>query len=301
MKNHKYAALFAAALVALAVTSCNKESVRPTDQQPSEPTIKRPPSGSGIRSIDSWTGSGSCWIDDFSVTTWGQKPDDFGFWGPLSGTSAVYTYGAAGNTEAYVYMDGTIPYLTLGTIGSSGQSNIALSFPGPIAAIEEIEIHPSTGEVYALVRMNKAGQTALYHLDISGGSATWLATLHAAGAGTVGSITFVPNGASGHKLLYVYEPVANASAVMNYYTIATPTAAPSLVSTASISGNFVPGTGSINMCYGNAQLFFARDAGDLYAISGTSLPTSGTSAPFGSVAETDANFANRYDFGYYGI
>jgi hypothetical protein len=294
MKMKKYVLLFAVAVTAIAATSCNKEQIRPEEPKQAEPTLKRPPQG-GIQSIHTWTGSGTCWLYNFGVTSWGQKPDDFEGFGPASGTSTMYTFGAAGSIQASVYINGSSLELAYGSSGS--HSIVTVSFPGGVSAVEEVEIDPLTNEVYALVRMNRLGQMGLYHIDYGTGSATFVATLHAAGAGSTGSITFVP-GTSGNKLLYVYEPTAS-TATMNYYTLPTTTTL-SFSSSVSVTGNFVPGTGGLNICYGNARLFFARDSGDLYQAWGTSLPTSGSTTPFGTVAETNANFDNQFDFGYYG-
>jgi hypothetical protein len=303
MKMRKYALLLAAA-VTIVSTSCKKETVRSSKGDHSETSMTRV--SGGIKSIDSWSAITSV-VDDFGVAVWGQKPDiTISSFGPVSGTSSLYTYGAAGSYEAFMYEDGGAHWVVYDVNGLI--ADMQITFAGSIAGVEEIEVNPIDREIYALVRMNRAGQMGLYHVDLNSGSAYWVKTFHAAGAGTPGAITFVPNGSSGYKLLYVYEPVANSSAVMNYYSVSTPVYSPTFIpptvsslTSVSVSGNFVSGTGGLNICYGNSRLYFARDAGNLYQQLGTSLPTSGTVSPFGTFAESDANISNRYDFAYYGL
>ena len=299
MKKNKITALLAvSACAVLSLGSCKKSDLEP--QNPAAPTanhnLKNQVYDAGIRSNQGYPVTGTTDMAYYRLyynTALGQQAivNYSYFGGDASSTVRGYAAGAA--TEIFAYK-----YSGYNFINYNGSVNLIMNgvnYFTPI--IEEIEMDPSSGYVYALCRSGNSIQ--LWRID-SSGAATQM-TYN--GSGTVfnnptvngyksGSLAFVPNPSGGFYIVFSNESTVYASLgiVSWYYTISGTTI--SVVSSQNKTYTGLPGagTGNINTTYGDGKLYFARDGGAVYSLS---LTTSNT------ITNEGFTVTNANDFGYW--
>lgn len=218
-----------------------------------------------------------------------------------SGFNDVVAYRAASNIIYINSNNSSLCGLVYTTTGAFFNGNI-----------EEIEIDPATGFLYALCKGSAitiyrfdndfAGNyTAVQLTNSVGGSPNFFNNVLGNGYKS-GSICFVPNEVSGkspNMLVFTHESNVYSTAGLKMWKYSTtgnqldalPTANQTSYST--ITSN-IPGalTGKINTAYGDGQFYFARDNGKLFTIN---TATSNTAA----IPITSTPIQNKNDFGYY--
>lgn len=305
-KNTFKTALFATGILALGLTACKKEDInpgkkgKPTAETPAE---KAPVYSEGIVSHDGFDINGDI-ISGY-----------YQFWGPFPNTysSGINSIAATTNTtlKTCAAKTGIVVYAFRNSSGiqhlggSYGYFPILDALGNPFTpAIEEIEIHPQTGIVYALV--TESNSKRIYAIDPSTGFSTAM-TVNG-GPGTTlyggtrvngykgGSICFIPDGIGGFELLFSHESdVYSAFGVYCWHYSLSGTDLTGLPAKtqnyASIPGTFGSG---INTTYGNGQVYFARHGSSnaLYTLSLTGTGSLSASA-------TGLSTSNDNDFGYW--
>lgn len=293
------AATIVSASLALALTACKKETVKPGRFVKKEvpETAAKPVYNEGIFSNDGY-------IDPYTLIT-----GYYQFWGPSPGQHATGTYsvsdagtgivtGCGAATDVYVYACRTSTGVQLleGPYYSTPIFNTAGNIFTPL--IEEIEIHPVTHHVYLLV--SEGGAKRIYVVDPSAGTGTaTLVTVN--GASNIfnstmingyksGSIAFVPDGSGGYEFVFSSESTVYASlGIVSWHFSLSGTTLTSIAANHRTYAG-IPGTGKINTTYGNGKLYFARDASTLYSLSLTT-----------NNVYTNEGFSvtNKNDFGYW--
>ncbi|MBC9909696.1 hypothetical protein [Chitinophaga varians] len=292
--------LLGATLTVTSIVSCKKDmngSIPQNSQLSGTISAKGPiPSGN----IRSWSTNlfAAQAVELATFELWGNQPGlmkgpVIRYTGGIT-TAATKTYGSSLNHEAFVYtdLDGVFRLVYNGT-----DHPMTLSGAPFVYSIEEIELHPTTHEVYAIVKSPFVnGPIDLYHISTTG-VATRVGRLFSNPSSNgykSGSITFVDNGA-GYQLAFTSESTVYASSgmVVSLYNIsgATMTNAGSY----SFPASGIPGaqTGNLNTTSGDGKLYIARDGGNLYSFS-LPLISSGTA----TLEANASNFTCKYDFGY---
>jgi len=297
--------LLATGILTLGLTACKKEDLNPTSakkKQSVTETEKTPVYYEGIVSHDGYSAG--------DIIT-----NLYEFYGPFPNTPVPGVYGV-GTTNTSIKGCGA----STGVIIYAYKSSTGAQFLGsmlygdvPITdgsgnlfgqAIEEIEIHPQTGIVYALVTQSNTKR--IYAIDPSTGIYTPItvnggpgATLFNATLGNAykgGSICFIPDGSGGYELLFSHE--SNVYASYGVYCWHYSLSGTNLTGLPAKTQNFpsIPGTfgGGINTTYGNGNLYFARH-GSLNALY--TLPLSPAGA--GTATAVGISVSNTNDFGYW--
>lgn len=298
-------ALLATGILTLGLTACKKEEIIPTGvkkKQSATETEKKPVYYEGIVSHDGYS-SGNI------ITNLYQ------FYGPFPNTNSIGSYGV-GTTNTTIKGCGA----STGVIIYAYKSSTGAQFLGsmlygdvPITdglgnlftpAIEEIEIHPQTGIVYALVTQSSTKRiyaidpsTGIYTpITVNGGPGTTLYGSTLANGYKGGSICFIPDGSGGFELLFSHE--SNVYASFGVYCWHYSLSGTNLTGLPSKTQNFpsIPGTfgSGINTTYGNGQLYFARhgSSNPLYT-----LPLGPAGA--GTATAVGISVTNTNDFGYW--
>lgn len=300
------AAVAISALAVMALGSCQKSDLKPENPvsavSAADHNLKKPVYDAGIRSNQGYPSTGTtdrAYYRLYYNTALGQQPIvNYGFGGDAGSTIRGYTAGPA--TEIFAYNLGGY-----NVIDYNGSDNLIMNgasyFTG---TIEEIEMDPGSGYVYALCKVGY-NSIQVWRIDPSTGAAVQMLYgttptffYNPVGNGyKSGSLAFVPDGSGGYYMVLSSESTVYASLgiVCWYFTISGTTA--SVVSSLSKTFLGLPATGTtggtgINTTYGDGKMYFARDAGEVY-----SLPTTGSGASTG----TDEGFSvtNANDFGYW--
>ncbi len=301
MRKNKTRALVAlSALAALSLGSCKKSDPEP--QNPASAAtnhhLKTLTYEAGIRSNQGYPTTGTTDVAYYRIyynTGLGQQPVvNYSYFGGDLGTT-VCGYTAGVNMEIYAYKSSGHYF-----INYNGSISVILvggsSYFTPV--IEEIEMDPSSGYVYALCRDGNDMQ--LWRIDLYGNANQ----MTIGGSGTIfhspaingyqsGSLAFVPDGSGGYYLVFSSESTVYASSgiVCWYYTISS--TANTFSSVSSMNKNYTglpSGTAHINTTYGDGKLYFARDAGAVYSLS---LTTNNT------ITNEGFTVTNANDFGYW--
>ena len=295
--------LFAAGIVTLGLTACKKEEITPISgkkkkQDTETVSTKTKVYQDGIVSHNGFDASGDV-IRGY-----------YEFYGPYPGQYANGTYPAATSNHTlmgcaastgkiiYVYKTATGLQVLDGSISSTVILNLSGTAFTP--TIEEIELHPQTGEVYALVTQGSAKR--MYVIDPSTGFAT---PLTVNGSSTTifngglmngykcGSIAFVPDGFGTSELVFSHESDVYASQgiVSWHFNIYGTNLVSNVANHRSYAG--IPGTvgSGINTTYGNGKLYFARH--------GSSNPVYSLSLTSNTYASEGFSVTNNNDFGYW--
>lgn len=301
----KTTCLFVATL-AFTLTACKKEDISQKRNSKSEKETASDKTlvyEEGIISHDGFNsrGTGSIIRGYFRFVgpSFGQQPNgSFALVNPVYSTVTgcgattginVYLYKS---TTGVLYLDGW--YGNVAIVDASG--NVFTS------AIEEIEIHPQTQQVYALVKQGNS--IRIYIIDPLTGIAT-NATINTtssiifnnplANGYLCGSIAFVPDGSGGSELVFSHE--SNVYAANGVYSWHFSTSGMNLTGLPLKSQSYTGITGTvgsgINTTYGNGNLYFARhgSSNPLYSLS--LVPGSNTATSLGY------SVTNTNDFGYW--
>jgi|GEM_PF-2021287 len=218
-----------------------------------------------------------------------------------SGFNDVVAYRAASNIIYINSNNSSLCGLVYTTTGAFFNGNI-----------EEIEIDPATGILYALCKGSAitiyrfdndfAGNyTAVQLTNFANGSPNFFNNVLGNGYKS-GSICFVPNEMSGkspNMLVFTHESNVYSTAGLKMWKYSmTPTGnqLEALLPAYQTSNNSsaIPGalTGKINTAYGDGKFYFARDNGNLFTIN--IATTNSTVLPV-----TSTPIQNKNDFGYY--
>lgn len=303
----KTAAVIAATLT-FGLAACKKEPVLPkkenhsTSETPA--TAKNGIYSEGILSNNGYSGATDVIVGYYQF--WGPSPGQQtpGLYtcGSDYGTAEVIGCGAATKYYAYAYKTSAgIQFLEgspfVNTYIRDAASNIFL----PV--IEEIEIHPQTLEIYALVK--EGNSKRIYVIDRFSGVAT-LVTVNGASAifnnpagngYKCGSITFVPDGSGGYEFVFSSESTVYAHlGVVSWHFSLSGTNLTSLVSKHRLYKS-IPGTvgSGINTTYGNGKLYFTRERGSVLLAN----PLYSLSLASDTFAYEGFGIYNRNDFGYW--
>jgi hypothetical protein len=300
------ATLFAAGIFTIGLTACKKENIllghgpKPTKEINTNKTLVNE---EGIISHDGFNsrGTGSIIRGYYQLLgpSPGQQPNG-SF--PLVNPVVATTTGCGASHGINVYLYNT-PSGILYLDGWYG--NVAIvdaSFNPFTFSIEEIEIHPMTQEVYALV--SNGFSRFIYIIDPMTGVAT-PASVNGGGAIVFnnaisngyqcGSITFVPASISSYELVFSHESTVYASlGVVSWHFSTSGTSLTSVVANNHTYAG-IPGTSGtgINTTYGNGKLYFARhgSSNPVYSLSLTPSVNTYTSEGF--------SVTNTNDFGYW--
>lgn len=296
-----------AAVLMISLTACKKEQITPSSssskkEKPVTEIEKKPVYSEGIVSHNGFNINGDIITQYYQF--WGPSPNS-----QISGTYSTTTIntsvnGCGGSTGVviYAYKSSTgVQFLGSTVYGDypimDGLGNLFTP------TIEEIEIHPQTGIVYALVTESSAKR--IYAIDPSTGIYT---PITVNGSGTIlygktgingykgGSICFIPDGSGGFELLFSHE--SNVYASFGVYCWHYSLSGTNLTGLPAKTQNFlsIPGTfgSGINTTYGNGQLYFARhgSSNPLYT-----LPLGPAGA--GTATAVGISVTNTNDFGYW--
>ncbi|WP_294674334.1 hypothetical protein [uncultured Fluviicola sp.] len=301
-KNTFKTVFFAAGVLMLPLAACKKESVIPNGKTKSKTEIdpaKRPVYQEGIVSHNGF--------DAFGDIISGY----YEFYGPYPGSQYVNgthpasttnqtLKGCAASTGNIIYAYKTASGLQV-LDGGPIISTVILNSTGTAFTlpIEEIEIHPQTGEVYALVGSSNKSIVSINPstgfatpLTVNGGSTT-IFTGGLMNGYKCGSIAFVPDGFGGSELVFSHESDVYASSgiVSWHFTISGTNLISNVANHRTYAG--IPGTvgSGINTTYGNGKLYFARH--------GSSNPVYSLSLTSNTFASEGFSVTNNNDFGYW--
>ena len=294
-------------ILTLGLTACKKEEIIPTGVKKNKTSAESEKSGVYYEGIVSHDGYSSGDI----IT------DLYQFYGPFPNTNSTGVYGV-GTTNTTIKGCGA----STGVIIYAYKSSTGAQFLGsmlygdvPITdgsgnlftqAIEEIEIHPQTGIVYALVTQSNSKRiyaidpyTGIYTpITVNGGPGTILFNATLGNGYKGGSICFIPDGSGGFELLFSHESdVYAANGVYSWHYSLSGT---NLTGLPAKSKSYIgiPGTfgKGINTTYGNGKLYFARHLvspalkNQLYTLDPLSSSWSAVSGD---------SVTNTNDFGYW--
>jgi len=306
MKKNKFkTTLFVTGIFAMGLTACQKENILPNSGSKSgkeNNTNKTLVYEEGIISHDGFNsrGTGSIIRGYYQINgpSPGQQPNgSYALVNPV--VSTVTGCGATAGINVYLYKTTSgILYLD----GWYGTIIISDTYGNPFnLTIEEIEIHPVTQQVYALV--SNGFSRLIYIIDpltgiatpasVNGGGAIVFNSAIANGY-QCGSIAFVPSGA-GHELVFSHESTVYAALGIVSWHFST--SGTSLTSVAANNHTYagIPGTvgSGINTTYGNGKLYFARQGSSnpIYSLSLTPSLNTYTAEGF--------SVTNTNDFGYW--
>jgi hypothetical protein len=302
-KNTFKSVFFAAGVLSLALSACKKEDVIPTGK--TKPKAEIDPTKTEVYQEGIVSHNG---FDAFGAIISGY----YELYGPYpntqypngsypSSTTNQTLKGCAAATKKIIYAFRTASGLQILDGGPSintvvlNSSGTAFTLP-----IEEIELHPVTGEVYALVQSNN--YKSIYSIDPSTGFATPLTVNGSSTSifwGTAvngykcGSIAFVPDGFGSYEFVFSHESDVYASMgiVSWHFTISGTNLTSNVANHRTYSG--IPGTigSGINTTYGNGKLYFARH--------GSSTPVYSLSLISNTFASEGFSVTNNNDFGYW--
>lgn len=281
------AASLTAAILMISLSACKKEDITPTTKKNKQvaesETEKKPVYSEGIVAHNGFNASGD--INTQFYEFWGPSPNSYisGIFPSATTNTSVKGCGASAGIIIYAYKTSTgVQFLDGTTYGSVPIMDAAGNLFTP--AIEEIEIHPQTGQVYALVTQGNAKR--IYVIDPSTGIYTAVTVNGNANIFNnplfngykSGSIAFVPDGSGGFEFVFSSESTVYASSgiVSWHFSIAGTNLVSITANHRTYAG--IPGTTGINTTYGNGKLYFARDGGTnpLYSLSLTGTTTAST-------------------------
>jgi hypothetical protein len=217
---------------------------------------------------------------------------------------------------AYVGSDG-VTYLNFGHTGIAAANYADAGTDVPVLldgtslftyAIEEIEIDPASGDVFALARVGNA--IKIYRIAGMYSSVDAPGTARVMSYGTTttvfhnplgngykwGSICFVPNGNGTYRLVFTHQSTVYASlgiVCWHYDIVANAVVGlPAYHRTYSASTSTIPAGTGINTAFGNGKFYIARNNGNLYELnlSASNLP---------ATQLTTTPMANSNDFGFW--
>ena len=311
MKKLKIKTVSALSLSALllCLTSCEKSDLKPhnaagVSSLQTGQTLRTPTYEAGIRSNEDYPANqevNTGYYITYSISGPGLQTPFHDYFGGDVGTSPK-AYGFAINPStgtpatAYAYKISGIPVLNYNGTELPIMRDLSNYFT---YAIEEIEIYPTTLEVYALCNAGKG--IVVYKIDPTTGLATAVPTTTttavfaqpALNGYQSGSICFVPDGSGGFKLAFSYESTSTSSSglVVDVYTVGATTLSYASTQTYDATSGLPFSSAHINTAWGDGAFYFGRDADSLYSVDFTL----GTNAPFTAVSA--ANLSN--DYGYW--
>jgi hypothetical protein len=295
------AVFFAAGILSVGLTACKKEDLNPNGKTKPKAEIdpaKTPDYQDGIVSHNGFDAFGFITTGYYELN--GPFPGQHANGTHPSSTTNQTLKGCAATTGKIVYayktasglqiLDGG-PYIGAVILNSTGT---AFTLP-----IEEIEIHPQTGEVYALVGSSNKSIVSIdpstgfaTPLTVNGGSTT-IFTGGLMNGYKCGSIAFVPDGFGSYELVFSHESDVYASlgVVSWHFTISGTNLTSNVANHRTYAG--IPGTvgSGINTTYGNGKLYFARH--------GSSNPVYSLSLTSNTFASEGFSVTNNNDFGYW--
>jgi hypothetical protein len=300
-KNTFKTSLLAVGIVTLGLTACKKETLTPNSKTKPKGEInstKNKVYQEGIVSHNGFDASGDITTGYYEF--FGPFPGQYANGVYPAGTSTLTLKGCAATTGniMYVYKVGTYQVLD----GTFITSTVILNPSGTAftPAIEEIEIHPQTGEVYALVTQGTAKR--IYAIDPStgfvtpltvNGSATTIFNASLMNGYKCGSIAFVPDGFGNYEFVFSHESDVYASlgVVSWHFNIFGTNLVSNVPNHRTYAG--IPGTvgSGINTTYGNGKLYFSRH--------GSSNPVYSLSLTSNTFASEGFSVTNNNDFGYW--
>lgn len=301
MKSNKLnLALLVLMLSGTSITSCKKEVAGPaTNADKVSATMKAPVYLAGIMS---WRYVPGTLTVEFPYYQFYGLSTGIGFTGWSSSyyvsANSPKAFGATKRYKVFVYQNTSNVWM----INHSFWGEQLLVFAGTGTPfnrkIEEIEIHPATGETYAIVHSG-ISQIHLYHLNHNTGEATLVGTVFnqpLKNGYKSGSIAFVPNGNGGYHMAFTHESAVYASNGLTMWVYNVTGTTMSSVASYTFPNSGIPGvqTGNLNTTYGNGTFYIARDGGNLY-----SLPFPFVSNSTASLVLNAAAYENKYDFGYW--
>jgi len=299
-------AVFAMTLITLPLSSCKKEVMQPQGNTNVKPTAQSTGQEKDITHTEGIISNQGYPVTGELHTAY------YCFWGPTQGQVASQTYylsnpaistsfmacGATLNKKVFAYKAQGVTYMLYnGTETPLLINNSTTLFNYPI---EEIEVHPLTGEVYALTKVSNAMK--IYRFDSNGngelmqyGSAGIVYTNMWQNGYKSGSITFVPNIDGTFRLVFSHESNVYAAAGITswHFSITGNTLAALPLQHCSYNNVQLQGTGNINTTYGNGNLYFSRDAGTTNALYILDVNTPN------SYSDPGVSVANKNDFGYF--
>ena len=310
------------ALLVTGISSCKKEKFNTQSATNSEisdkedgSTEKKPVYYAGIRSNEGYPTIDQTNIGDYRLYSNAgpsQLPVVTHSFGGSYIVGSVYPsvmvgYAASGFDDVVAYKVASNIILINST--NSALSGLVYTSTGAFfnANIEEIEIDPATGFLYALC---KGSGMSVYRFDNNfDGTYTAVFLLVNGTAPNIfnnvfgngyksGSICFYPNGDGTNRLVFTNESNVYASFGLRMWNYQVPLTGNFLTPLSSLStsnnSTAIPGalTGKINTAYGDGQFYFARDNGKLFTIN--IAATNGTVTPI-----TSTPIQNKNDFGYY--
>ncbi len=301
-------AALTAGILTLGLTACKKEELIPNGTGKKKPGIEKPTEKSylhseGIMSNDGYSGTTDVITGYYGISGgfMGQQPTGLYPTSSNTGTGTVIGCGATTNYYIYAYQNSSgTQYLE----GNLGTTPIMDGYSGNTftRAIEEIEIHPQTLQVYALVSYGNSKR--IYVIDPStgialpitvGGSSPVIFNNPIGNGYQGGSITFVPDGFGNYDFVFSHEStIYSSSGVASWHYTLIGTNLTSIPGDnhayTGIPGTF--GTG-INTTYGNGKLYFARHGSSNAVYSLTLMPS------FNTVTSEGFSVTNNNDFGYW--
>jgi hypothetical protein len=308
-------------ILATAMTSCNKEKFttrESTTVKTSTPEdlshTKKPSYTAGIRSNEGYPAAFQTNLGDFRIYSssgmWQMPVVTNGFGNYIAGLvypTVTAGYAASGMNSVYAYKTSLVG-ITLNVFGAEypvlNQAETALFN----ASVEEIEIDPATGFIYALCKL---GGMQVYRLDDMSGYYKAVLLMNGTSPNIFnnvsingyksGSICFYPNGDGTNRMVFTNESSVYSSyglRMWNYNIVGNTVVPISAISTSyNTASTGIPGalTGKINTAYGDGKFYFARDNGNLYTIDITQ-PSNTVAA---TVQITTTPLQNKNDFSYY--